>query len=652
LSRAKNLVAAAVVLAVCCSGPDLSAQQPQGRAKAKISPDDQFVIGMILRSGDPTTQDSFVASYREGPKRYAVLNVEFKTPKACADFQAKGAYVFSRFEEFADIFVDSPAGVAALLNQPDVVWIDAAGTAVAPPPVPGMLGEKNRDLPEPVVRGGVGNLKGQGVIIAVIDSGLDFHHPDFIRSDADGRPTSRLLYFWDTMSDGPSKGGPGSPAPVSYPNGASVGTVYSQDDLTAELRSQARRIPVWDTSGHGTACASVAAGNGNAADKERRKDHIGVAPEADLIAVRIGGAGRGLQNAYLLNSICDWINKIAGDKPVVISCSFGGNCGGHDGSRVTERRLGKRFPATAKGRAICIAAGNDGDTMLHAEVEFGGADSKGELTWVSSDFGLMVVYCDADEPGDLVISGVNPKAVQVYYHPLTRAVVCEVDVGRSQVNRETGAVEPDRLQLASKSGKRVKADAYLHKVAPRSYFTGNCAKYGKQISSPACAVSAITVGSYDFNSRFHRRGDLFDYDVVSGTNDGRRLAPLRVGGLSAFSNPGPSRDGKTIKPDLAAPGQWWTAASPSNVDAYRDTSGRYELFNGTSAATPYTAGIVALMMQKKPSLTLGEIKELLHGHVSKDYADARDNGKPESNSGWGYGKLDKKAVEKILNEIR
>jgi subtilisin family serine protease len=78
-----------------------------------------------------------------------------------------------------------------------------------------------------------------------------------------------------------------------------------------------------------------------------------------------------------------------------------------------------------------------------------------------------------------------------------------------------------------------------------------------------------------------------------------------------------------------------------------DSSGNYILFNGTSSAAPYTAGVIALMLQKRPSLTSGEIKSLLERNATQDsYTGAVPNQK------WGYGKLDLAAVRATLNAIR
>jgi bacillopeptidase F len=79
-----------------------------------------------------------------------------------------------------------------------------------------------------------------------------------------------------------------------------------------------------------------------------------------------------------------------------------------------------------------------------------------------------------------------------------------------------------------------------------------------------------------------------------------------------------------------------------------DSTGKYQRFLGTSAATPYVAGVVALMLQKKPSLSVGDIKELLGTHATK----APDKLLPkEAGNGWGNGKLDADAVIRMFKAI-
>ncbi len=126
---------------------------------------------------------------------------------------------------------------------------------------------------------------------------------------------------------------------------------------------------------------------------------------------------------------------------------------------------------------------------------------------------------------------------------------------------------------------------------------------------------------------------------------------MKVGEMSSYSSPGYRRMGSAVKPEVTSPGQWYTAPAPMNVAADRDTTGQYQQFNGTSAATPYTAGCVALLFQKKPTLTLGEIKSILQRSASPPPANSSHAGELP-NPFWGYGKLDRVAVQKALNSIQ
>ncbi len=105
-----------------------------------------------------------------------------------------------------------------------------------------------------------------------------------------------------------------------------------------------------------------------------------------------------------------------------------------------------------------------------------------------------------------------------------------------------------------------------------------------------------------------------------------------------------------------APGEWYTTSFARLLDGKGseigkffpvDASGNYVGFNGTSAAAPYATGIIALMMEKKATITIGEIKNLLKRYAT---ADAYTGSVP--NPKWGYGKLDLAAVKSILDAIQ
>jgi subtilisin family serine protease len=636
-AKAVSFGTAALALAFAlCAGPSetASARAEAGKSRAvgvKISPLDlQYVLA--LRGATPSTLPPGASLPVSGPSAYYWLQIEFESPAARLRFRPpEGVTLFHEFERFADAFLDLRFARALedLQALEGIVWIDVQKSEirVPAPPVAITTREKARGA-EKIVRGGISGLTGKGVIVAVIDNGIDFRHKDFIRQGPDGKPVSRILAYWDVLSSPRPGEKLGSRSPFSYPNGAPIGVVYSQDELTEELRNPTGKVPV--TGAHGTPCAGIAAGNGTARSDRR---YTGVAPDADLIAVRVG-FDRAFTHDFMVGAICSWLDEKAGERPMVVSCSFGNTQkGGRDGCLVWERQLDARFRPDRKGRTICIAAGNSAEGgSNHAEVWFQGENNKGTLGWNGSlgARGRVAFYVDTDDPEDVVVrvSGSPAATVHRYVHPLSRSLVVEVGQGAN-----------GQAELWSRSRTKRRADAYLD-LAPGS-FRGQ-SRIGL-VSTPGSMINAITVGSYDFNAVDDRGGTpraLFDHT---------RFRPLRLGDISAYSSPGYNRTG-VVKPVIAAPGQWFIAPSQRGARGATGAAGEeYLLFNGTSAATPYVAGVVALLMQKNPNLTVGQIKRLLQEHATTDRTSAVVGRTP--NPHWGHGKLDYRAIQAIVKAV-
>jgi len=590
-----------------------------------------------------------VRSAAQTATKYNVLNVEFKTPAArrlvFPDSKASklaGAYVLTVTDRFADIFVDRSAPWEALLKNVAVLKVEYSTTVEAPPPpeaAPAKL--TSAAVPESIVRGGYRGMTGKNVIIAILDTGVDFRHPDFITYDAAGVPTSRIAYLWDTAT--PFQKGRGSVAPVSFPNGASIGTLYNQAQLTAELRATTKTFPATDLDGHGTACASVAAGNGNA-DKAiaglKRPEVIGAAPEATIIGIRMGYEG--LENSYLLNTFAAWLETIAGTRPLVISGSFGGNYTGHDGQRVEERQLNARFPLNRAGRAIVFAAGNDGHAAIHSKVNF--ASTPVTVSWNAKQKTYVRVFFDSVDTGlamlPTALTPLGPN-LTVEKNPITNQFEAKILVNAG----------PGSVQFQNANGKM--SEAHMYFASPASgIFAAENAVYSHLVGTPGAAENAITVGSFDWNDNFNYQGKLVNLNSVCRDAKGV-IMPIEIGWLSCYSSPGPSRSGG-MKPDIVAPGEWYQSANAkmdgkSVGDPLLDTTGNYRAMNGTSAATPYTSGIIALIFQKKPTLTLGELKTLLKSKASKTGLTPKGQSVPNGN--WGYGKLDNAAIGRIFDAL-
>lgn len=617
----------------------------QVTTQGKIAPlDSAAILEVRTRDAGGSGEPQQVAP-PAAPTAYTVVHAEFSTAETCAQLKAPNVFPISRFEKWADLFIPSGDNDAfkAITGAQGVVWVDV-GRNVAVPPVPALKTAASRAPADSIVRGGLSGLTGKGTIVAIVDSGIDFRHPDFITKGPDGKPMSRITAFWDTTQQ-PVDGKPGKPGPVAFPNGAPIGTLYTAADFSADLTASSPQIPQLDTNGHGTSCAGIAAGNGSALPDGR---YVGVAPGAAIIGVRIG-PGPGLPNTYLMGAISDWIDSVAGTTPAVVSCSFGGQFAGRDGYRVQERQLSERYGLDRKGRVLCIAAGNEAADPLHAEVTFGAETAPGLLTWnipADATGGSLEVYFDSDDANIILKTTPDakfkPGTGRSYRHGLTKQLVWTISL-------PPGAGE---LQVISSKGATRKLDAYLSSYGSKTAsaaFTGACLVPGHQIGTPGTTLNAITVGSYDWNNELDsNRGPVILGDVVRTASDGK-AAPLVIGGLSSYSNAGGERIGDVVKPEIAAPGQFHVAPALTTAAATSllHASKLYRPFNGTSAATPYVAGLMALAFEKKPTVTVGELRSAIKAAASQD----RFTG-TVPNAKWGYGKLDLAGAKKLLESIK
>lgn len=167
------------------------------------------------------------------------------------------------------------------------------------------------------VQAGSNGLTGKGILVGVVDSGVDFFHPDFRNEDG----SSRILRLWDQSING------------NPPEGYTRGTEYTKEEIDEALvlgETEGRRlVPSRDVSGHGTAVLGIAAGNGTVSEGVNR----GVAYESDLLVVKMGNAGENSfpRTTELMEGIDYLVRQAAAmGKPIAINISFGNNYGSHE----------------------------------------------------------------------------------------------------------------------------------------------------------------------------------------------------------------------------------------------------------------------------------------------------------------------------------
>lgn len=192
-------------------------------------------------------------------------------------------------------------------------------------------------------------LTGEKVIIAVLDSGIDYFLPEF--RSADGR--TRILALWDQTQQ-PDEGRGRLPPP-----GYREGVLYTREMINEALalgrESGQSLVPVFDVSGHGTAVAGVAAGT-----------NIGVAPRADLLIIKLGSpkADSFPRTTQLMRGINYAVNLgVELGSPLAVNLSFGNTYGDHQGNSLLERFIDN---ASEIGKsAVIVGSGNEGASGGH-----------------------------------------------------------------------------------------------------------------------------------------------------------------------------------------------------------------------------------------------------------------------------------------------
>ncbi|MBA4044988.1 MAG: hypothetical protein C0471_11295 [Erythrobacter sp.] len=479
-----------------------------------------------------------------------------------------------------------------------------------------------------LVHAGPPGRRGSGVIVGIVDSGIDYTHPAFRNPDG----TSRILFIWDQRLTAVAGEAP--------PPGFTFGVQYTNAQINAALATANPFATVRHQVGfgdHGTHVAGIAAGNGRGSSPTQPEfTFVGVAPEADIIVVAVGGSGP--EGMATSTNALDGVNYVyqranALGRPAAVNMSLGDNLGPHDGTSLLERGLDNLL-GTA-GRAFVKSAGNVGSARHHAggtvatgaTVDIGFAQPAGNTTPDHLDFwypggstfraemvdsaGNGTGFVNVGTATTFTLPGGNTVRIdhrnndpvngdKRVFITITRGTATQIRPGNWSL----------RLRSVSSAGGG-RFDGWIQRhnsLNQRPTFNAPFESNDRTISTPGTAREVITVANY------------------SVRNPG-------AGTLTASSSRGPTRDNRAA-PTIAAPGtNIFSAAGAFG------TGNPYIAQTGTSMSAPHITGVIALMFQKNPNRTQAQIIECLTSTARMDGFTG-----PVPNTGWGAGKVDAQAA--------
>ena len=481
-------------------------------------------------------------------------------------------------------------------------------------------------------------LTGKGVLIGMVDTGIDYLNTEFATED----DKTRIISIWDQTLKGNS--------PMDF----NFGAEYTSLDINKAIAASKAKgnpydiVPSKDTNGHGTSMASIMGGRG------KNPDLIGAAPDAEFVVVKLETARKSSMESYGVYDasvpVYDGTDILLGIKylysvakkmqrPMVIHVPLGSNRGGHDGSNILERYIDSL--SETRGIIVVTGTGNEGDSETHTSgkfeksgevkiIEVKVAEDQKDLSfevWIKKPdkVSLSIVSPSGEtidkipaklqgtEEFNLVFEGSKVLVKYALPEEITGDEVIGVKIkdirnGIWQFKLYGDNIVDGRYDVWLPQRALLKKDTKL--LSPNQYVT---------LTIPSTAKQVLVASYYNQNN-----------DTIV-----------------AASGRGYTRDGN-IKPDVAAGGVNVLTTTPTiKVGTTPSTT----TVSGSSAASAVLSGAVALILQwavvngKDITIYAPKIRTYLIRGASKRKGDVYPNEE------WGYGKLDLYGVYDSIRDL-
>lgn len=471
------------------------------------------------------------------------------------------------------------------------------------------------------------NLRGQGVLVAIMDTGIDYTNPIFQRGDG----TSKIVALWDQTIDSENQ----------YPDNYFYGTEFSTEQINQALSSDnpLAIVPSVDENGHGTMLAGIMAGS-----EVQDNDFSGVVPDSDLIVVKLKQAKQNLKDFFLIPAdvpcyqendiiwailyILDVARKLK--RPCAICIGLGSSQGSHDSKGILSNLI--EVFANVPGLTITISAGNEGNKKRHfySTVNPTIGSSTIELNVGANETGFSMEIW-GNLPNTYSIDIQSPSGEFVPRIPESLETNQEV-----RFIFETTIISINYRLVETHTGEQLILLRFRNPVQGIWKFR----VYSRGDLTGAFHVWLPMNGFISENTYF-----LQPDPSTTITSPGNAKTPLTITAYNPQNNAlyeqaskGYTRDG-VIKPELAAPGA--DIVVPTLTKGFTTAS-------GTGIAAAHTAGITAIMLEWG---IIGGFYPNMSTVVAKKYlirGARRNSALVYPNQDWGYGIIDINNVFNVL----